>query len=217
MLDMSPQTMGLLGLNLLAAGDSNQPIDIMGLLGTAFLPQNKNQNQNQNQGTLGQASKQMSAVLPSLPESTATQGDYLTTLKQNAMRAYPDNPQMQQVAITQAIQESGLNPSKLATVSNNYFGIKSGKNPGVSVQTTEYTNGNPEQVNASFAQNGSIGDSFNQYKGLLGNQRYQSVMNANSPQDAFMALQKAGYATDPQYAQKLARVYSKYVQPLYTG
>lgn len=139
----------------------------------------------------------------------------------SAQSAYPDNPTMQQVAVTQAIHESGLagRPSDLATQNNNYFGIKASRSfPGtagsVDYPTTEYVGGSPSKVNQGFAANNSMQDSFNQHANLMtGSDRYNPVLQAQNPLDAFGALQKAGYATDPNYADNLSSVWGKYVAP----
>ena len=147
----------------------------------------------------------------------------IRSLQQAAIAAYPDNPIMQQVALSQAVLESGLpgHMSKLATQGNNLFGIKASRTaPGTggnaSMQTTEYVNGVPMTSRLPFSQNNSIADSFAQHRDLLTKlNRYSPVMRASSPNEAFGALQKAGYATDPNYAKKLNRVYSTWVKPLY--
>lgn len=152
-------------------------------------------------------------------------GPDINQLKALAVQTYPDNPIMQQVALSQAILESG-SPGKmsgLATKQNNLFGIKgSNTAPGtasnVPMNTTEYGGGGegPNITRADFSANNNLSDSFNQHRQLLSNlPRYQSVLNAANPTDAFNALQKSGYATDPNYSSKLNNVFSKYVQPLY--
>jgi flagellum-specific peptidoglycan hydrolase FlgJ len=155
---------------------------------------------------------------PIAPENLpADKQQMLAQLKQNAQIAFPGNPVMQQVAITQAIHESGLmgTPSKLAR-QNNLFGIKAPGNAGiVNMPTGEVINGQSTTVNANFGRNKSPVDSFMQYRDLMAKNRYKPVIAANNPFDAFNALQRAGYATDPKYAQKLNRVYSQYVDPLY--
>jgi flagellar protein FlgJ len=86
------------------------------------------------------------------------------------------------------------------------------------MNTTEYGGGGegPNITRADFSANNNLSDSFNQHRQLLSNlPRYQSVLNAANPTDAFNALQKSGYATDPNYSSKLNNVFSKYVQPLY--
>jgi flagellum-specific peptidoglycan hydrolase FlgJ len=146
-------------------------------------------------------------------------------LQQSAQTAYPDNPTMQQVALTQAIQESGLNgrPSSLATQHNNYFGIKAGKsfpgtNGSVDLPTTEYIGGSPARMSQPFASNRTMDDSFQQHAQLMsGASRYRPVIEATDPQSAFQALGKSGYATDPQYGPKLQAVWQRYVAPRFRG
>lgn len=218
----NPQTLGLLGLRMMQQSQSNQPMDYMGMLAPLFMMRDQNNPQPQPPQNGTQNLQALTDNQPSFTQRVVNAvkapftgaSDYISKLKETAMSTFPDNPLMQQVAISQAIQESGVNPSKLATESNNYFGIKSPK--GVAMATQEYVNGTPQTETATFAINPTMQDSFNQYKNLLSNSRYQGVGQAQTPEEAFQALSKAGYATDPRYAQKLASVYQQYVQPLYS-
>jgi flagellar protein FlgJ len=217
--NIDPQTMGLMGLALMN-GNAN-PNQLMQLaLQAQMLRQQPQGQQATTSDDQPQLFMQPQAQGQQLPQDTQ---DRLMFLKQQAEQAYPDNPTMQQVAMTQAIHESGLmgHPSQLASQYNNLFGIKSSNtNPGtagsVDMQTQEVYGGTPQTVNAGFARNNSVADSFNQYKNLLNNHRYQSVLTAQTPAQAFQALQQSGYATDPRYANKLSNVYSHYVAPLYS-
>jgi flagellum-specific peptidoglycan hydrolase FlgJ len=142
----------------------------------------------------------------------------LQTLKENAARAYPGNALMQQVAMTQAIHESGLlsKPSHLASRYNNLFGIKAPGTAGtVNMPTNEEIGGVNQRVSANFGANASPLDSFMQHRNLMNNQRYKPVLAAHNPYDAFAALKAAGYATDSQYSDKLSNIYNRYVAPLY--
>ncbi len=144
--------------------------------------------------------------------------EMLQQLKASAVAAYPGNPTMQQVAMTQAIHESGLmgHPSQLASQYNNYFGIKAPGTAGsVNMKTNEFLNGSNQMVNAGFGRNANMGDSFMQHQHLMQNKRYQPVMAAQNPAAAFGALKQAGYATDPNYPNKLNATYQRYVAPLY--
>lgn len=139
----------------------------------------------------------------------------LEQLKELAEQAWPDNQMMQQLAMSQAIQESGLpgNMSGLATKAHNLFGIKG---PGTREITTEYYGNNPLAELASFTKNDSPLASFMEHKNLLTESpRYSSVLSAKSLPDAFQALQKGGYATDPNYAKNLNRIFNTYVKNLY--
>jgi flagellar protein FlgJ len=95
--------------------------------------------------------------------------------------------------------------------SHNLFGIKAGANwtgKTVEVATTEYVNGVPQKRMEKFRAYDSYADSFRDYASLLkNNPRYQNVI-ANSQDASTFAqgLQRAGYATDPNYAAKLSRI-----------
>lgn len=99
----------------------------------------------------------------------------------------------------------------------NLFGIKAG--PGwtgkvAEVTTTEYTNGVAEKKVAKFRAYNSYEDSFKDYAKLIGDSpRYaQAKLQTSSPQAFASGLQKAGYATDPEYAAKLSRAINTTLQ-----
>ena len=74
--------------------------------------------------------------------------------------------------------------------------------------TTEYSGGAAQKVSARFRSYGSYAEAFRDYASLLKtNSRYASVLQSgNDPAQFARELQKAGYATDPDYASKLTRV-----------
>ena len=95
--------------------------------------------------------------------------------------------------------------------SHNLFGIKAGaswKGRTVDIVTTEYVNGKPQKQVDTFRAYDSYADSFRDYANLLrGNARYQNVIAQGRDAAGFaQGLQNAGYATDPNYAQKLMSV-----------
>ena len=115
----------------------------------------------------------------------------------------------------QAALESGWGRHEIKTAdgSNSYnlFGIKadsSWKGKVAEVTTTEYINGKPTKQVAKFRAYGSYTEAFSDYaKFLSNNPRYAPVLQGeqNAPAAA-QALQRAGYATDPNYAEKLVKV-----------
>ena len=135
----------------------------------------------------------------------------MENIVRSAQAAYPNNPNMAKLAAAQAIHESGLGsgkPSKLAQQFN-LFGIKGAGTAGsVVMPTTEYINGSARRIPQGFATNKSIDDSFKQHMMLLSRPRYQAVNQAGTFEDAARAVQQAGYATDPKYAQHLINVYN---------
>jgi len=119
--------------------------------------------------------------------------------------------------IAQAAHESGWGRREINTKdgqpSFNVFGIKatgSWKGAVAEVQTTEYIDGKAQRVTAKFRAYGSYEEAFKDYAKLISsNQRYSKVVaeaQSGGAKGFAQGLQNAGYATDPEYASKLARV-----------
>jgi flagellar protein FlgJ len=94
---------------------------------------------------------------------------------------------------------------------NNLFGIKAGpgwKGKVATAVTTEYVNGQPRQRVEKFRAYDTPADSFKDYARMLtNNPRYEKVLDHAGDASAFAhGLQRAGYATDPQYGAKLAKI-----------
>lgn len=114
----------------------------------------------------------------------------------------------------QAALESGWGKREIKMAdgsdSHNLFGIKAGrdwKGKVAEVTTTEYHNGVARQQVERFRAYGSYAESFQDYASLLSNNpRYSGVVGQADAKAFAQGLQQAGYATDPQYATKLAGV-----------
>ncbi|KQQ88108.1 flagellar assembly peptidoglycan hydrolase FlgJ [Massilia sp. Leaf139] len=94
---------------------------------------------------------------------------------------------------------------------NNLFGIKAGPNwkgKVATAVTTEYVNGVARQKVEKFRAYDTPADSFKDYARMLANNpRYEKVLDHAGDASAFAhGLQRAGYATDPQYAAKLSKI-----------
>lgn len=92
----------------------------------------------------------------------------------------------------------------------NLFGIKAGAGwtgKVAEVTTTEFVNGEPKKMVAKFRAYDSYEDSFKDYARLITQTpRYAQASQQTGSAHAFATgLQKAGYATDPEYANKLSR------------
>jgi flagellar protein FlgJ len=118
--------------------------------------------------------------------------------------------------IAQAALETGWGTSQpgAASASNNLFGIKAGaswQGASVASATTEYAAGVANDEVARFRAYGSTQDGMNDYVSLLReNPRYASALDTGADVQAFAtALQRGGYATDPDYANKLVAVAQK--------
>ncbi|MFM1855138.1 MAG: hypothetical protein RLZ83_447 [Pseudomonadota bacterium] len=117
--------------------------------------------------------------------------------------------------ISQAALETGWGRREIrhadGSPSYNLFGIKAGGNwrgPVAEVWTTEFLNGKATRVKAQFRAYSSFAESFADYARLMRNSpRYEQVVAGAKDATTFaQGLQRAGYATDPQYATKLGAV-----------
>jgi flagellar protein FlgJ len=116
--------------------------------------------------------------------------------------------------LAQAAHETGWGRKEIRhaddSPSFNLFGIKAGANwqgPTALITTTEYVGGVAQKVTARFRAYGSYAESFADYARLMKTSpRYQDVAKADTAGEFAQGLQKAGYATDPAYADKLTRV-----------
>ena len=117
--------------------------------------------------------------------------------------------------IAQAAHETGWGRKEIknadGSTSFNLFGIKAGPNwkgATTDVTTTEFIGGKAHKVTQTFRAYASYADSFADYASTMKNSpRYAAVVAAGNDASGFAkGLQKAGYATDPSYATKLAKM-----------
>ncbi len=117
--------------------------------------------------------------------------------------------------VAQAAHETGWGRKEIrhadGSPAHNLFGIKAGGSwtgPVAEVTTTEYIGGVARKVTAKFRAYSSYAESFADYAKLMKDSpRYAPVVAQGSSASGFaQGLQKAGYATDPAYADKLTRV-----------
>jgi flagellar protein FlgJ len=117
--------------------------------------------------------------------------------------------------IGQAAHESGWGRREIrhadGTPSHNLFGIKAGtdwKGAVAETVTTEVIDGRTVKGVARFRAYASHAESFADYARLMKESpRYQRVLAQGQDAAGFASsLQRAGYATDPAYAEKLTRV-----------
>ncbi len=117
--------------------------------------------------------------------------------------------------IGQAAHETGWGRKEIrhadGSPSHNLFGIKAGadwKGAVAETLTTEVVNGQAVKGVARFRAYASYADAFADYARLmLHSPRYQQALAQGQDASGFAnGLQRAGYATDPAYADKLTRV-----------
>ena len=93
----------------------------------------------------------------------------------------------------------------------NLFGIKASGNwqgEQANIVTTEFHQGVAVKQRDAFRAYGSFEESFQDYAQFLqNNPRYEQALSVREkPLEFARALQDSGYATDPQYADKLGRI-----------
>lgn len=117
--------------------------------------------------------------------------------------------------VAQAALETGWGKSVMraqdGTSSHNLFGIKAGQSwQGEKARaiTSEFRDGAMVKETAQFRSYDSYQDSFHDLVTLLqSNDRYKDVLSsADNPEQFVRELQKAGYATDPNYASKISQI-----------
>jgi len=158
------------------------------------------------------------------PATSRTQGptpvapskdDFLRTMRPHAEQAAREIGVDPDALLAQAALETGWGRSVPCNAqggcSFNLFGIKAGSQwsgATVNVPTLEFESGIPVRKVERFRAYDSPADSFRDYAALIRDSaRYANVRGAGDNVEAFAsALQQGGYATDPQYAQKIAAV-----------
>lgn len=118
--------------------------------------------------------------------------------------------------VAQAALETGWGKSimqdKNGNSAHNLFGIKADsrwEGDKVVVNTMESENGVTSQIKAAFRSYDNFSESINDYVDFLkSNSRYGEALDqTDNASNFFRSLQDAGYATDPNYADKLISIY----------
>lgn len=159
------------------------------------------------------SSRSMGAIPSAYNENT--QQDFVSRMIPHALQASRATGVPAQLMLGQAALESGWGRReiRMADGSNsfNLFGIKATpdwKGKVAEVMTTEYRDGVAHKQVERFRAYSSYAEAFQDHANLIGgNPRYAEVMRkAGNPAGMALAVQQAGYATDPNYADKLVRV-----------
>jgi flagellar protein FlgJ len=146
---------------------------------------------------------------------SSTQENFVMMLKPHAEKAAAELNINPDVLIAQVALETGWGKhvihDKQGENSFNLFNIKAGsqwQGDKVNVSTLEYRDGIAANEKADFRKYTNYADSFSDYVQLMKNSsRYEQVLQKGSDSAAYAeALQSAGYATDPEYAQKIKRL-----------
>ncbi|MGH7098458.1 MAG: glycoside hydrolase family 73 protein, partial [Stellaceae bacterium] len=140
--------------------------------------------------------------------SAATIADFAQRIGPALQRAAAQLGVSSRILLAQAALESGWGRS---VVGNNLFGIKadpSWRHARIAAMTHEVRDGRPTAERASFRAYASLGDAVADYVALIADSpRYRAALGAGDDAQGYgEALVRGGYATDGDYAQKLAAV-----------
>ncbi|WP_347558296.1 flagellar assembly peptidoglycan hydrolase FlgJ [Robbsia sp. KACC 23696] len=122
--------------------------------------------------------------------------------------------------LSQIALESGWGKSEIRGAggerTHNVLGVKAGddwKGPTTVATTTEYVNGHPQKMHERFRVYGSYKEALKDYADVLtGNARYAQALRGSQTASGFAhGMQRAGYATDPNYARKLMAIIKQMV------
>ena len=142
--------------------------------------------------------------------SPTTQANFISSLLPQARAAGQQLGVDPRNLIAQAALETNWGQS-LPAGSNNLFGVKAGagwSGASATAATTEYQDGAAVSTTAPFRAYDSTAQSLQDYVALLRNSpRYAGALNTGGDTQAFAtALQRGGYATDPDYVRKVSAV-----------
>ena len=143
--------------------------------------------------------------------------DFIKRLVPVVQDVYEDYGVLPSISLSQAILESDWGRSTLAQKHYNLYGVKAyGNTPKANLKTKEFQDGKWVTINADFRAYNSWRESVVDHANLMVNgvnwdrDLYQGVVAAKDYKQAANALQRAGYATDPTYIDKLIQLIEKY-------
>ncbi|MEZ8346737.1 flagellar assembly peptidoglycan hydrolase FlgJ [Vibrio splendidus] len=151
------------------------------------------------------------------PASFDSPESFVTSMKPYAEKAASALGVDSSLLLAQAALETGWGSKMIKNSlgnSNNLFNIKadrSWKGDKVATQTLEFHGKTAVKESASFRSYSNFEDSFNDYvKFLNENPRYETALQHQGNSESFIkGIHQAGYATDPNYADKVLRVKAK--------
>lgn len=139
------------------------------------------------------------------------QDNFINKIAPHAVVAMKDHGILASLTIAQAILESSWGK---ASIGNNIFGIKASTNwkgKTKTVKTHEYIKGIKTAIDAKFRDYDSIEDSIKDHTSLFVRlDRYKAIIGEKDYKLACVYVQKAGYATDPNYSTKLVSLIEMY-------
>ncbi|EED2062195.1 GW domain-containing glycosaminoglycan-binding protein [Listeria monocytogenes] len=148
---------------------------------------------------------------------TLSQQQFIQSIANDAQDLQKEEKILTSVTLAQAILESNWGKSGLSTSANNLFGIKgSYEGSSVSMGTQEFSSGKAYHTQADFRKYPDKKASLVDHAQLFVNgvsvnaNLYSAVIGETNYKEAAYAIQDAGYATDPAYAEKLISTIENY-------
>lgn len=146
---------------------------------------------------------------PSSMRDFSSPEDFVSKMMPYAVKATEGKSMNPLVLVAQAALETGW--GKHVPAGNNYYGIKAGASwsgPVQDLDSPEFENGRMVSRNSRFRAYPSVLESMQDYVALItGNERYAAAADKSfDPDRYFDEIQRAGYATDPNYASKLKNI-----------
>ena len=166
-------------------------------------------------------------LFPETTEVTSTSADgkpsdhqrtFISRLAPFARKAAAELGTEPSILIAQAALETGWARHVISgqdgTSSNNLFAIKANNawsGRSAAVNTFEFFDNRPIKTKASFRAYASIDDAFQDYVSFIkDNPRYKQALTVAANPDGYIReLARAGYATDPRYAEKIIAIKQK--------
>jgi len=143
--------------------------------------------------------------------------DFIKEIAPHAQKIHQKYNILASLIIAQACLESNFGQSGLAKNGHNLFGVKGAYNgQSITMPTTEYKNGKAYKVKAAFRKYPSWYESLEDLAKLYVNgvswdkNKYRSIIGEKDYKRACKKVQMCGYATNPQYANKLIRMIEQY-------
>lgn len=165
----------------------------------------------------GAMQKDMQQITPTKRAAFDSPKEFIQSLYPQAKAAAERLGLSAKALIAQAAVETGWGKFMIhqgdGNNAHNLFGIKADRRwhgDKAVVDTLEFENNIPQKQQAAFRSYNNFNESMHDYVDFVrSNPRYEKALEKTAaPQDYFQALQKAGYATDPKYADKIMSVYN---------
>ncbi|UUX33821.1 glycoside hydrolase family 73 protein [Fundicoccus culcitae] len=148
----------------------------------------------------------------------SSRDEFVQTIAPTAQQLQTEYGVLASVSMAQAMLESEFGQSELASEHNNLYGVKTSPSDpeGVDYVTSEFVDNEWVEIVDRFKVYPNWDASMRAHAELLyygtswDSEFYEPVISADTPSEQAKGLQEAGYATDPDYANKLINLINQY-------